>query len=630
MFREIKNVIFSYESCVCRDKDTLEHLLKEFQPDVVLSDYSIGSSFNGLEVIKIVKNIDRFIPVIIISGSIGEEIAVDCLKSGAGDYILKDRLKKLPYSILELIEKEKIRKEKDLLFERLKESNERYSSMFENSKIPMLLLDPDNDLKILEANDAAVRLYGYTKDEFKNLSVFDLNTLPKDEVTRLANKARNESQFFFDFQHCIKNGEHIFVNVYSGPVKFGEKVCLLSFIVNITEKKLLERKNKKLEEHINHLNRVESLGRLAATIAHDFNNILTPIISYSDMGVESTEEGSVANEYFRQIRNAADKAASLTRQILAVGRKQILAFKKVDIKNFFSEIHNMLHRLVREDIEFKINISDKSLIANIDTGQISQVLINMIVNAVDAVKNSEVKKIIIDVDNCSISKRMVEEKFIDLQPGEYILIEISDTGCGIPKEDLKKIFEPFYTTKLDSGGSGLGLAISFGIIKQHKGDLAVYSEVGKGTTFKIYIPAEQGKIDLEENEKKYDDIGKLDLDVMLVEDNKFVSDSISKGLQRFGCRVVTFNDPVEAINAVINEGYRCDLLVSDIIMPKYNGKEIYILLKEMIDDLKVIFISGYSEDVIKDTLDKSDACFIQKPFDSYILAAKIKEIMNKK
>lgn len=628
MIREIKKVITDFETCVCFNKENLEFLLGDFKPDIVLTDYQISSSLNGMDVVKIVKSRDPFIPVIIISGSIGEEIAVECLRSGAGDYILKDRLKRLPYSILEQLEKEHIRREKNALFESLKESNERYRTMFENSKLPMLLIDPDNDLKIIDVNNAAVNFYGYTREEFKKLSIFNINILPREKVLELAKKAQSQSQSFFDFQHMIKGGDIKYVNVYSGPVKFGEKVNLLSIIVDVTERKLLEEKNKRLEEHVNHLNRIESLGRLAGTIAHDFNNILTPIIAYTEMGLTITEKGSDVHEYFHQIKVAADKASSLTRQILALGRKQVLSFHKVEIKSFFSEIHNMLKRLIREDIEFCVNIPDEELVVNIDTGQITQVLVNLIVNSVDALKNREKKKISIDVDKFYITQKMAE-KYIDLEPGKYIMIAVSDTGCGISPEDQKKIFEPFYTTKLDSGGSGLGLAISLGIVKQHKGDIRVYSEPGIGTTFKIYLPAVEGTIE-KEQPKILDDIGVLDCDLLFVEDDLMVAESIARGLKRYGCRVYALNDPSEAINKVLNEGYRCDILVTDLIMPKYDGKQLYMLLKDVIEDLKVIFISGYSQSILLDVLDtEKGVVFLQKPFDAKMLAKKIKEVLGK-
>jgi len=628
IIREISSVIPDLHKAICNNKKDLEYLLKDFKPDIILSDYYIDSNLNGIDVIKVVKDFDPVLPVIIISGSIGEDTAVECLKMGASDYILKTRIKRLPYSILEFIEKAKAVREKEQLLKKLVESVERYRSLFENSKLPMLLIDPENDLRIVEANRAAIAFYGYSKEEFTKLTVFDLNTLPREEVLKLADRAKTESQNFFDFQHMIKNGDIRYVNVASGPINIDGKIYLLSTIIDVTEKKVLEEKNRMFEEKLNITNKIESLGRLAGTIAHDFNNLLTPIIAYCDMGMRDVDKNSESYQYLYQIKLAAEKAATLTRQILYIGRKQILDIKSVDIKSFFRQIENILKRLVREDVTFRINLPDENLVANIDEGQLTQVLINLIVNALDAVKNSERKEIIVDIGSTHITKKMYNE-YIDLDPGLYLTISVSDTGCGIPKENLSKIFEPFFTTKLDSGGSGLGLSICLGIIKQHKGDIKVYSEVGVGTTFKILLPA--SKDEIQEEVEVNDDLVRLDCDILLVEDEKLVADSIARGLEKYGCRVLVINDTSEVIDKVLNEDYRFDILVSDIVMPKYDGKQLYLLLKGVIEDLKVIFVSGYPNSVLMDQLSNMENIdFLQKPFDLSALVRKIKNLLNRK
>ncbi|MCX8083312.1 MAG: response regulator [Calditerrivibrio sp.] len=629
MSRELKKIFDHYEYKVCCDKNSFVELFKKFEPDLVITDYQISSEINGKDIIMLSKNLNPFVPVIIVSGSIGEELAVECLRLGAGDYVLKDRIKRLPFSVKDLIEKEKIRKENFELMENLKASNERYMTMFDNSRLPMLLIDPDDSLKILDVNKAAVNFYGYSKDEFKVLTIYDLVILPKEEVIDLAKIAKNDSQSFFDFQHRLKNGEMKYVNVYSGPIKFDDRVNLLSIVVDVTEKKRLEEKAKQLEERIHLMNRIESMGRLAGTIAHDFNNILTPIIAYSDVGCSITSEESELHNYFKQIKYAAEKGASLTRQILALGRKQVMMFKKIEIKKFIDENANLFRRLIREDIDFVLDVRDSQSIVNIDVGQITQVLVNLLVNAVDALKNAKEKKIVIEVDRFVVTEDIIDN-YVDLSIGDYVRISVSDTGCGIPKEHMKNIFEPFFTTKLESGGSGLGLSICLGIIKQHKGDIKVYSEEGVGTTFKIFLPIVKTKVE----DELSDNIGtnntlRLNCNVLLVEDDLLVLEAVSKGLEKMGCRVLAVSDPAEAIDKVLNEGVNCDILVTDIIMPKYDGKQLYKLLSSIIKGLKVIFISGYSHAMLEDILDiEKGITFIQKPFDAKMLALKIKEVLG--
>lgn len=626
--KEIKKLLPYIEELVIPEVDSLQNCFQEFNPDIIIMDYKPSMDKNLLiGILEKLKLNCPNLPIIFLANESSEKVAVDCMTLGAYDYVLKNRIKRLPFVVAEAISKSKLISERSLMLEKVAEGENIYKSIFKKSKLPMLLLDPDDDLRILDFNESAQKFYGYSDEEFYNMTIFNLNILPKEEVIKCANKAKQESQSFFNFQHKIKTGEVKFVNVYSGPVNFRGKTCLLSTIIDMSEQKKLEIKNKKLEEQLEFLNRVESLGRLSAGIAHDFNNMLTPIIAFSDIGESITDDIAVQG-YFRQIKNIAEKASRLTRQLLALSKKQPLKLEKVKFDDFMNESFIMLKRLTTEDVDFGLELEDDLPYVKIDSGQFIQVLINLVVNAHYALKDVKDKKLHIKVYTRSIQDDELNE-YADLKRGKYVLINVSDNGCGIDKENLKKIFEPFFTTKSAEGGSGLGLSISLGIVQQHNGTIHVYSEVGVGTTFKVYLPCDEIEDRDMLSDKPVEKFKVCDYDVILVEDNELVVESIKIGLSKYGCRVFVFTNPEEALRKFSSGEISCDLLITDVIMPKYNGGELYNMMKNIKSDLKVVFISGYASTMITDILgiDKGVA-FMQKPFSVSELVSLVNSLMR--
>ncbi|MCA1980990.1 MAG: response regulator [Calditerrivibrio sp.] len=618
--KEIKKVSPSVEYSVISDINKLQYHVKQFEPDIIIMDYSVSISIEKnilLDLIDELKSNFLHLPIIFLSNENSEQVAVDCMNLGAYDYVVKSRIKRLPFVVSEAINKGKL----------LHERENMYKSMFKKSKLPMLLLDLNSDLKILDFNEAAQKFYGYSDEEFYSMTIFNLNILPREEVIKYADKAKQESQSYFNFQHKIKSGEIKFVNVYSGPVCFSGKTCLLSTIIDVSEQKKLEMKNKKLEEQLEFLNRIESIGRLAAGIAHDFNNMLTPIMAFSDVG-DSITDDIVVQGYFRQIKNTAEKASKLTRQLLSLARKQALYLENIKFDDFMNESFTMLKRLTTEDLDFVLELEDDLPYVKMDSGQFIQVLINLVVNAIYALKNVKDKKLHITVYTKLFQDDDLTE-YADLKKGKYVVVNVSDNGCGIDRENLKKIFDPFFTTKNSDGGNGLGLSISLGIVQQHNGAIHVYSELGVGTTFKVYLPCDGDSDESILPEKHKEKFKGCDYNIMLVEDNEFVLESIRIGLSKYGCRIFISTDPEEALKKFLSGEFKCDLLITDVVMPKYNGGELYKMMKKVKDDLKVVFISGYASTMVEDILaiDKG-VSFMQKPFSISELVSLINSLMR--
>ena len=406
----------------------------------------------------------------------------------------------------------------------------------------------------------------------------------------------------------------------------GRLIGVLGISRDITERKMAEEERVKLKGQLQQAQKMEAVGRLAGGVAHDFNNMLSVIIGYCELALEQTDPAQKMHTKLQEIMNAAYRSADITRQLLAFARKQTISPKVIDINKTIEGLAKMLRRLIGEDIDLAWMPGEAVWTVKIDTGQVNQIMVNLCVNARDAIE--DVGKITIETANVEFDEDYCADHF-GFMPGEYVLLAVSDNGSGMDAETLDNIFDPFFTTKEAGRGTGLGLAMVYGIVKQNNGFINVYSEPGQGTTFKIYLPRQIGREDLlPEKGKDHQDERGCET-ILLVEDELSILNMTTMMLERLGYQVLTARTPGEAIRIAEEHDRKIHLLVTDVIMPEMNGRVLAEKILSIHPDLKHLFMSGYTANVIAHhgVLDEG-VHFIQKPFSKKELGAKVREALD--
>lgn len=402
--------------------------------------------------------------------------------------------------------------------------------------------------------------------------------------------------------------------------------AVLGVSVDITERKQAEKKQEKLQIQFTQAQKMESVGRLAGGVAHDFNNMLGVIIGYADIILEQLDSALPIYADLEEIRKAAVRSADLTRQLLTFSRQQTVAPRVLDLNQTMEGMLKMLHRLIGEDIDLSWLPGKDLGSVNMDPSQIDQMLANLCVNARDAIV--DVGKITIETGTAALDEDYCSEH-AGFMPGNFVLIAVSDDGCGMDKETQTQVFEPFFTTKELGKGTGLGLATIYGIVKQNNGFINVYSELGQGTTFKIYLPRYVGKPGRPQKE----DPVILDVrgheTILLVEDEPAILRMTTRMLERLGYTVVAVDTPGEAIRLAGEYAGQIHLLMTDLVMPEMNGRDLSRNILSSSPNLKCLFISGYTANVIAHHgILEQGINFLQKPFSTKDLGVKVREIME--
>jgi len=409
--------------------------------------------------------------------------------------------------------------------------------------------------------------------------------------------------------------------IYSSSISKGQEHCAILYLMDTTQEKSLERQFVQAQK-------MQAVGQLAGGIAHDFNNLLTAIIGFCDLLLVRHDAGDQSFSDIIQIKQNANRAANLVRQLLAFSRQQTLRPKILMLTDVLAELSNLVRRLIGENIDLKMIHGRDLLPVKVDQGQLEQVLINLAVNARDAMNKGgrlEIKTSMIGADHPLV------ERYDVIVPDDYVLVEVSDTGCGIPKDNLNKIFEPFFTTKEVGQGTGLGLATVYGIVKQTGGFVFVESEVGKGTTFLLFLKA-HGHVAGEVTEQKPSIEVVKDLTgkgtILVVEDEDPVRLFACRALSNKGYHVLEASSGEAGLEILLNGREKVDLLISDVIMPSMDGPTLVKEARKELPDLPVIFVSGYAEDVFRKNLETEEFQFLPKPFTLNELAEHVKAILG--
>jgi PAS domain S-box-containing protein len=504
----------------------------------------------------------------------------------------------------------------------LKESEERYRALHDASFGGLFIHDQGI---VLECNQGLSEITGYALDELIGMDALNTLIAPdwRETVRQNINSGFGQP---YEVEGVRKDGTIYPLYIQGKNIPYKGRTVRAVEYRDLTEKKQADKEKEELEAKLRQAQKMEAIGRLAGGVAHDFNNMLSVILGHVGMALADLEPSHPLYSSLEQIRNAGERSADLTRQLLAFARKQTVSPKVLDLNKTVAGMTSMLQRLIGEDIDLAWLPGKNVWPVKMDPSQIDQILANLCVNARDAI--ADVGKVTIETGNAEFDEAFCIDH-MGFLPGEYVLLAVSDDGCGIEPETLDTIFEPFFTTKESGKGTGLGLATVYGAVRQNKGFINVYSQLGQGTTFKIYLPPHRVKKDSLPEKGPGKPAERGHETILIVEDEPAILKMTTKMLERLGYLVIAAGTPGEAIYLAQEYHGEIDLLVTDVVMPEMNGRDLAKNILHYYPNLKRLFMSGYTANVIAHhgVLDKG-INFIQKPFSEKNLGRKVREALD--
>jgi len=745
--RKLKSAGLPVHVDVARSAGEFMERVPRHSYDLILTDYRLPD-WNGLDAFTWLRSSGHSTPFILVTGTLGDELAIECIKAGINDYVLKENLERLPIAVTRALEEQKMRVSRDEAWRNLRQSEKQYRLLFDANPHPMWVYDPES-LRFLTVNNSAVVHYGYSADEFLSMTVPDIR--PEEDRDRLIaniDENRNKSEFHREsWRHRKKNGAIIEVEISSQPIVFGGVSARMILAHDITARRRAETdlrrseaayrsiidhapygiyrvdrngrivmanpafvemldystsaevmgldiaqdvyldpgdrerltsladsspvavdgevkwkrrdgtpisvrvagrrleddsevpggyevfveditETRSLQKQFEHAQKMEAVGRLAGGVAHDFNNLLMVISGYAQLLEKASNNPEKVISHAAQIRDASAKAAVITRQLLAFSRKQVLEPTVLDLNRIISELGKMLPRLLGEDVEIAMNLDPGLGAVRADRGQLEQVIMNLAVNARDAMPQGG--RLTLETDNMLLDASYNYGGRKEVPVGPYVVLSVMDTGSGMDAATQAHIFEPFFTTKDPGKGTGLGLATAYGIVKQSQGFIWVYSEVGQGTVFRIYLPRVDQVVDIEQLSQNAETAPGGTETVFLVEDEAAVRNVTRIYMESKGYKVLEAANAGEALQTFQSYDEPIHLMITDMVMPGMGGLDLARSVLGMRPSLGVIIVSGYTDRALD--LESSDigAHFLRKPFSLDTLARLVRSMMDKK
>jgi PAS domain S-box-containing protein len=616
---ELRNAGFNLNLVrVETEPDFLAELSKK--PDIILSDYSMPR-FSGLRAMELARESGLDIPFILISGTVGEDVAVDAMRGGATDYLLKDRLSRLGQAVERALAEAKERTKLKEAERKFHATDAQLRQLLEHSPavIYSLRMDGPNPVPQI-VSDNILALLGFTVEETLSYEWWLGQLHPEDRARAMANITEtlrdDVSQIEYRIRH--KNGTYRWIEdkqrvIHDSPKQPG---YIVGIWIDVTER-------RRLEAQFLQAQKMESFGQLAGGVAHDFNNILSIIqmqsVLLKSIGGLSAEQSECADE----IVGTVQRASALTRQLLLFSRREVFQPRDLNLNDSVCNTMKMLQRILGETIQTELKLALEPMFVHADAGMIDQIIMNLTVNARDAMPGGG--RLIIETTAADFDE-LTATQSLHARAGSFVCLSVSDTGTGISPEILHKIFEPFFTTKDVGKGTGLGLATVFGIVQQHRGWINVYSEVGHGTTFRVYLPRLASQTDQGQTRRALKDLRGGQETILLVEDDFSLRTTIHKTLSKLGYQILEAGSAAAAIEIWKEKRDQINLLLTDMVMPgNMSGKELAQALRQENQKLRVIYMSGYSTELAgKDFPLKEGVNFLIKPFQAEKLALTIR------
>ena len=584
--------------------------------DVIVSDFRLPA-YDGLQALQEASTRRPEVPFVFFTGNLGEARAIQALKSGATDYVLKDgAVERLAPAIQRAVREAAERRARAQAEDALKQSEEGFRQLFNCNPHPTWVFDVET-LRFVEVNDAAIEHYGYSREEFRGMRITDLH--PSQEVPLVEEAVatpRDGIRRFGTWVHRTKDGRLINVDVAAHDLEFRGRRGRLVVAHDITQQ-------QELQVQLQQSQKMDAIGRLAGGVAHDFNNLLGVIIGYGERLLRRLP--SRDRREINEVLKAAEHAASLTRQLLAFSRRQVLKPRVLDLNAVVGEMDGMLRRIIGEDIDLVTVLQDGLGQVKADPGQIQQVVMNLAVNARDAMPKGG--RLTIETGNAELDESYTSAH-LAVRSGHYVMLAVTDSGMGMDAATQAHIFEPFFTTKEAGKGTGLGLSTVFGIVKQSEGNVWVYSEPQRGTTFKIYLPRVDEVVEEQPAQEAETAAGGSET-ILLVEDSDSLRELGREILEEHGYKVIEASSGAAALEALARHTGSLDLILTDLVMSGMSGRELADQVTRLRPGTKVIFMSGYTDDALgHHGVLETGTAFVEKPFTIDGLLRKVRDVLD--
>ena len=592
--------------------------------DVIIADWTLPR-FSATAALGVVKEMALDTPFIIVTGTVGEELVVDAMRAGAHDYVLKDRMARLAPAVEREVRDSTEREVSRRAAVKLQLSESRFARLAESGIIGIVVADVLGN--VLEANDAYLTMIGYTRDEVLSGTARWTDMTPPewtgtDEVA-IAGLQSHGLAHAWEKELIRKDGTRVPVLIGVAMLDYPHCIC---FIADLTERKRVEAALRLSEGLLRQSQKMEAIGSLAGGVAHDFNNLLSVVLSYSSMMIADLKPADPMRADLEEVQAAGRRAADLTRQLLVFSRQQILQPILVDLTEIASQVERMLKRLIGEDIDLITTGAPALGKVMVDPSQVEQIIMNLAVNARDAMPDGgtltiETADVVLDAAYAT--------EHVGVRAGLHVMLAVTDTGTGMDKALVARIFEPFFTTKEKGKGTGLGLSIVFGSVEQSAGSIAVDSEPGHGTTFRIYFPRAEDVVDGECAVAMPTATTPRGVEtILLVEDEEQVRKVARMILLRSGYDVLEAQSGGDALLLCEHHPSPIHLLLTDVVMPHMSGRQLADRLKLIRPEMKVLYMSGYADNaVIHHGILDTDIALLQKPLTLESLTRKVRLVL---
>jgi PAS domain S-box-containing protein len=503
---------------------------------------------------------------------------------------------------------------------------EEYRNLFRLANDPIIIFEPVTEI-VLDVNDKACDVYGYPRNDFIGMSLKKISYSGDGEAEQLQELLRYGGSQEFESVQRRADGTPLHLQINSSLIEFKQQQAILSINRDVTARKQTERALHEREEQLRQSQKMEAIGQLAGGVAHDFNNLLTTILLNTQLGLARLNDEPTLRRRLTEIEKSSERAAALTRQLLAFSRRQTLERKSIKLDDTTADIMKMVRRIIGENIEVQVQSAGNLPTVFADPTQIEQVLMNLAINARDAMPDGGFLKIethstILDEAYCRL--------FPYARPGRYVQMRVTDTGSGMDADTRRRIFEPFFTTKEIGKGTGLGLAMVYGIIKQHNGLIEVYSKPGQGTTFEIFLPVEDNPVVILPESVESEIQGGAET-ILLVEDEESLRKLAGTVLEELGYKVLLAADGIAGVETFTQHVQEIDLVILDVVMPRMSGRDAYERIRALSPTVTIMFTTGYSAEMAHTRfIEDTGSALMQKPYSVDSFARKVRDVLEAK